>query len=159
MLFRSDHYTGNNEINKVLCVYPQLVFINKKLSDESILTKERQRLNAKIKFENEFLFLSNRIKSFNSQIIIYGFNDLGLLIYENFINKVTTIIDKNKVGQKIDNIVIQSIDNLTYYNEQIFVLTAVNQQYIQEIEEAINQKFHKNKIITLKGFKTQSIKA
>lgn len=154
-----DHYTGNNEINKVLCVYPQLVFINKKLSDESILTKERQRLNAKIKFENEFLFLSNRIKSFNSQIIIYGFNDLGLLIYENFINKVTTIIDKNKVGQKIDNIVIQSIDNLTYYNEQIFVITAVNQQYIQEIEEAINQKFHKNKIITLKGFKTQSIKA
>lgn len=149
-----DFYTGDNKLNKVLCVYPQLVFINKKLSDESILTKERQILNLKIKFENEFLFLSNKIKNSNSQIIIYGFNDLGFLIYKSFITKVVTIIDKNKVGQKIDNIIIQSIDNLTNYNEEIFVITAVKVQYIREIEEAIKQKFNTSKIITLKGFKT-----
>lgn len=148
-----DHYTGNNKINKVLCVYPQLVFINKELSDESILTKERQLLNSKIKFENEFLFLSNNIKNANSQIIIYGFNDLGLLIYENFITKVTTIIDKNKVGQKIDNLIIQSIDNLTNYNEEIFVITAVNNNANKEIRKDIIEKFgDKTKIYSINDY-------
>lgn len=148
-----DHYTGNPFINNILCLYTQIIHINKKLSDGSILTQEREIMYLISKFKNEFLFLSNKIKNSNSKILIYGFNDLGKLIYRKFKNRIVGIVDKNKVGQKVDDIRIKSIEDIINYNNEIFVVTALNQNYIQEIEEVINLKFKKNKIISTKRTK------
>lgn len=145
-----DHYTGNNNLNNVLSVYPQIVYINNKLSDDSILVQERKIMSLNEKFKNELLFLSNQINNTNKNIIIYGFNDLGFLVYKKFQNRVSAIIDKNKFGYKIDNIQIKSIENITNCNNVVFVITAINENYINEIQDIINKKFEKNEIINIK---------
>lgn len=145
-----DHYTGNYRLNKILCLYPQCININRSLSDNSILTQERTIMHLNEKFKNEFLFLSNKISNTNKNIIIYGFNDLGFLVYKKFQNRVSAIIDKNKFGYKIDNIQIKSIENITNCNNVVFVITAINENYINEIQDIINKKFEKNEIINIK---------
>lgn len=62
---------------------------------------------------------------------------------------IESIVDKNKFGQRIDDIKIKSIEEIISYNNEIFVVTAVNIKYIEEIEEVINLTFKNNKIITL----------
>ena len=146
-----DHYTGNIELNTIYAIYPQLVSINKKLSDQSLLTQERIELINAIKvkkLESHFRILNKKISLFSGKFTIYGFNDLALLVLNHYKDRVSTIIDKNKAGQTFEDITIQSIDNLVKNND-VIVITAINSKFINEIKVAIKKVNLKAKIISL----------
>ncbi|WP_428024382.1 glycosyltransferase family 25 protein [Arcobacter sp.] len=151
-----DHYTGNSNLNNVLCIYPQLININSTLSDDSLLSIERKNIWEKIKKE-EFTInleiISYKLKNNTKKIIIYGFNDFAEEVYKKFYDKIAIIIDNNKNGLLIDNLKIKNLD--TFYKEVtnvedfIFVITALNKKTVKDIKESIEQLYNKSKIISI----------
>lgn len=73
---------------------------------------------------------------------------MGLLILNNFKERVSGIIDKNKASQIIEGIKIQTID--VFNNNDFIIVTAINNEFIDEIEIEIKKMKLKNPIISLK---------
>lgn len=106
-----------------------------------------------IKYKNEINYLIKKLNNTNSKLILYGFNDLGSSIYKTFKNRVIDIVDKAKQGEIVDNISIKSIDNCEYNPNDIFVITAVNNNANKEIRKAIISKFQdKVKIYSINDY-------
>lgn len=142
-----DHYTGNPFVNNVLCLYPQMVTINKNLSDNSVLMQERAQFEFK-KFEEPFRILSEKITNNKKKIAICGFNTLGLLLYRHYKTDVCAIIDKNKNMQQVDDLIVSTIE-ASKLSDCLFVVTAMNIIYIQEIVQSIRSYYPLNEIVSL----------
>lgn len=109
--------------------------------------------DVQIKYKNEISYLIKKLDICNSNLIIYGFNDLGYFIYQNFKNRVIDIVDKAKKNEAVDNISIKSIENCNYNPNDIFVITAINNIANKEIRKAIISKFgNKAKIFSINDY-------
>lgn len=158
-----DHHTGNYKSNKVLIFEDQLIFVNKELSDKSTITEERNVMEAKYKlmteekiikaakdkYKTEFAILEKKLTNFSQNIIIYGFNELGYLIYKLNKSKVSEIIDKNRSNQKIDDKIIKAKIEKQFLNDSIIVICAINPIFISEIKNNISTLYKDTKIISL----------
>lgn len=96
------------------------------------------------KYKDEINYLTNKLNTCNSKLILYGFNDLGSFIYQTFKNRVIDIVDRAKEGEIVDNISIKSIENCESNLNDIFVITAINNNANKEIRKAIISKFGDN---------------
>lgn len=147
-----DHYTGDPSKINLFCIPEQIVHINKTLSDESLLTRERKEMIYKaklLKFEHQITSLRSYINLQNYRLIIYGFNDLGQLVYEIYRKQIYAIVDMKKAGLSFDNKSICDIKDLKNFDfkDTIFVVTALKKEYIIEITKNI-KAICQSKIIT-----------
>lgn len=96
------------------------------------------------KYEQLSIYLKN-----DSNIILYGFNDLAKIFYEKKKSNIYAIIDKDKKGQYFNDIEIISLEDLEYKENTTFVITAINEKYIKEIKNKIIDSFPNATIINL----------
>lgn len=85
----------------------------------------------------------------NKQLVLYGFNDLARIIYKIYKKNVAVILDKNKKGDYYNNILITDIDNFEYNENYIFVVTAINEHFINEIKQNLIEKFPQALILNI----------
>ncbi len=151
--FPIDHYTGNHELINVYAIVPLLITINKKLSDQSNLRYEREELQ-KIAHEKRissiYKILNNQIVLLSGNFSIYGFNELGLYIYKKYSNRVNSIIDKHKAGTIYEHIKIQKSYAMLEKSD-VIIITAINEQFIQEIKFSIKKINPSANVISLES--------
>lgn len=104
-----------------------------------------------LRYEGEINFFVNKLKFIDSNIIIYGWNDIGQEIYKKFKQRVVAIVDKNHHGSRVDSITIDTLDSLRTIND-LFIITSLNKKTITEIKTAIQSKFSKINILSVNDF-------
>lgn len=96
--------------------------------------------------------LLSKIKSYkNKSFILYGFNNIAKSLINTSNIKISFIVDRNPLEKEFNNIPICTIDTLktSDYKQEVFIITAINPVFIEEIKKVILQKFPKSKIISL----------
>ena len=86
-------------------------------------------------------------KSLQKNFIVYGFNELGKLICDS--QQVTYIIDRNSKETEYQSIPINSFEAFDSYNNEVFVITSINNKFVKEIKNTIKTQFKNAKIISL----------
>jgi len=145
------HYNTRHDLNKNDFIINCKLYFDKDINSFNKINDRIIMHNKKEKELNELSTkLSNQIDHLNNKkIIIYGFNDLGKIIFQNYKNIVISIIDQNKFGSYYKDIMIQSIDEIKSIKDVIFVITAINENFIDEIQNNINLKFPQAQIINI----------
>jgi len=127
-----DFYTGDYRVNNILCLYPNIATTNKNLE---MGTLEGPR------FEKYFQRLVQKTDGYAGNIIVYGCNSLGEMLLQHYGNdKVSFMIDKNRAGEIVNGKIAKKLEDIDYNNE-LFVISARNEIFIEEIAKAIQQRF------------------
>lgn len=111
--------------------------------------EENRRKTKHLKTTTEKLF--SKIKQYKKQhFILYGFNDIAKDILEKDTFQISFILDRNPQQEQFNDIPIYNINNIEQpYNDEIFIITAFNPKFIEEIKKTILEKFTKAKIISI----------
>jgi len=137
-----DFYTGDYRINNILCLYPNITTIDKDLEVGAL---EGPR------FEKYFQRLVQKTNEYAGNIIVYGCNSLGEMLLQHYGNdKVSFMIDKKRAGETINGKMIKKLEDIDYDNE-LFVISARNEIFIEEITTAIQQRFPNARWVSLLG--------
>jgi len=135
-----DFYTGDYRINNIVCLYPNIITTNKKLE---IGTLEGPR------FEKYFQRLVQKTDKYTGNIIVYGCNSLGEMLLQHYgDDKVSFMIDKKRAGEIINGKVVKKLEDIDYNNE-LFVISARNDIFIEEIAKTIQGHFPNARWVSL----------
>jgi len=135
-----DFYTGDYRINNILCLYPNIATINKNLELGAL---EGPR------FEKYFQRLVQKTDEHIGNIIVYGCNSLGEMLLQHYgDDKVSFMIDKKLAGEIINGKVVKKLEDIDYNNE-LFVICARNDIFIEEIATAIRKRFPNARWVSL----------
>lgn len=88
--------------------------------------------------------LSDKIRRYScSKLILFGCNDLATYVIQQHQNSIHAVVDSKKFGQTILGRVVCKFEEIEEKDDMLFVITAINLQYIIEISEEIRGKFPK----------------
>lgn len=124
------------------------ILLSSILSSDKKLFKKELNIQRNIHINTYLSYFTDEIeKEDNSNLIIYGFNNIAKDLIEKFHNKVIIIIDRKNNLNSYKDIPIINFEHLNIYTNEIFVITTINNIFIKEIKENILKKFPFAKII------------
>jgi len=135
-----DFYTGDYRINNILCLCPNITTINKKLELGAL---EGPR------FEKYFQRLVQKTDKYAGNIIVYGCNSIGEMLLQHYgDDKVSFMIDKKRAGDIINGKPVKKLEDIDY-NDELFVISARSDLFIEEIAKAIQGRFPNARWVSL----------
>ena len=150
-----DHYTGSPELNPIHIIKPPLVDIYEELSNDSTIAQEREIIHKKFRQKEKRLQsymeeFSKIIDNLNQKIILYGYGDLGIALYEKYPNKIEIVVDNSKHNTFInDDKKILSHNEVNYNTDKTILISVLNKNTVKEIINNIQNKNSSIKIISI----------
>lgn len=140
------HYLRRHIDNQPLFLKKALRYLNSSPLKNALLEKIDP---PKLKEPSTTLFnLLNKHKT--KKFILYGFNELAIKMFSDFHNQIINIVDQKRCGEIFQNHVIKNFNEIVKINNtHIFVITAMNNTFIEEITNKITDAFPDAKIIHL----------
>ena len=152
-----DHYTGNAEKLKCFSIFPITIKLEKRFLNKSNLDIQREyykiiRDDFKLSIVNKILKDIEKLPN-NSQIILYGFNDISKYIYFKLNLKNIKIVDtfKHCIFRNTKITSLQKI-NISTQTNTFFYITTLQEKYITQIQQIIKKYYYNSKIKSFLDF-------
>ena len=140
--FISEFIKEKSSINFDLFKKENKILLLSILSSDKELFKKELHIQKNIHVNTYISYFTEKIKKENnSNIIIYGFNNIAKDLIEKFHTKVITIIDRKNNLNNYRDIPIINFEQLNTYDNELFIITTINNIFIKEIRNNILGKF------------------